>query len=315
MISWGIDVLIEEFFIKSRFQDVCGHKKRRQRLKGNIYFIRLKSVLCTMIVLFFFSGAAISGETPVNPTVVIKTSMGAMEVELFADAAPETVVNFLGLAEGSREFTDPLTGKKVRRPFYDGLVFHRVIKDFMIQGGCPLGKGTSGPGYQFPDEIDAVSLGLDGEKAVNPDGSVHPFLMVRSQDDFRNKIFLPLIKAMEITSKEVFDKRKAEIQERLSTLTVKDVYEFYGYRYSRKGSGHAPKRGSLAMANSGPNTNGSQFFINIVDTPWLTGKHTVFGKVVKGMDVVDKIASVAVSKQNKPVKEVTLISIKRVQKE
>ena len=160
--------------------------------------------------------------------MLIKTNHGDIYVELFSDEAPLTVKNFIELAEGRRDFTDPKTGKTVRRPFYDGLIFHRVIKNFMLQGGCPKGDGTGGPGYQFEDE--------------------------------------------------------------------------FGPR--------APTRGVLAMANSGPNTNGSQFFINLVDTPHLAGKHTVFGQVIKGMDVVDEIGIVPVGAGSKPIEDVMIISIR-----
>ena len=149
----------------------------------------------------------------------IKTSLGDIKVELYPDKAPKTVANFVGLAEGTK------TGK----PFYNGVIFHRVIKDFMIQGGDPLGTGMGGPGYKFEDEIDS-SLTFD-----------------------------------------------------------------------------AP--GILAMANSGPNTNGSQFFITIVPTPWLNGKHTIFGKVISGQDIVTKIENTPVGPNDKPVTPVTIQSI------
>ena len=149
----------------------------------------------------------------------IKTSLGDIKIQLFADKAPKTVANFVGLAEGTK------TGKSL----YAGTIFHRVIKDFMIQGGDPLGTGTGGPGYQFEDEIDP-SLTFD-----------------------------------------------------------------------------AP--GILAMANSGPNTNGSQFFITTVPTTWLNGKHTIFGRVSMGMDVVTKIENTPVGENDKPVTPVTIQSI------
>ena len=149
----------------------------------------------------------------------IKTSLGDIKVELYPDKAPKTVGNFVGLAEGTK------TGK----PFYNGVIFHRVIKDFMIQGGDPLGTGMGGPDYKFEDEIDS-SLTFD-----------------------------------------------------------------------------AP--GILAMANSGPNTNGSQFFITIVPTPWLNGKHTIFGKVISGQDIVTKIENTPVGPNDKPVTPVTIQSI------
>jgi peptidyl-prolyl cis-trans isomerase A (cyclophilin A) len=145
---------------------------------------------------------------PIHAT--FQTSAGDIVVKLLPEKAPKTVENFLALAEGTRDWTDPRTSQKVKRPLYDGTVFHRVIPDFMIQGGDPLGTGTGGPGYRFGDEI-------------GPD----------------NKFDRP---------------------------------------------------GLLAMANAGPNTNGSQFFITEVPTPHLNRGHTIFGEVVKGGDLIAKIA-------------------------
>ncbi|MEQ1728294.1 MAG: peptidylprolyl isomerase [Vicinamibacterales bacterium] len=156
------------------------------------------------------------------------TSAGSFKIRLFDAEVPNTVKNFVGLAEGTQEFVDPKTGQKTTRPFYDGLVFHRVIDSFMVQGGCPLGTGTGGPGYKFGDEF-------------------HPAL-----------------------------------------------------RHS--------KPGILSMANSGPNTNGSQFFVTLVPTPWLDNKHSVFGEVVEGMDVVQKIGSTP-TRNDRPVTPITLESV------
>jgi peptidyl-prolyl cis-trans isomerase A (cyclophilin A) len=158
------------------------------------------------------------------------TSEGAFAIRLFDDKAPNTVANFVGLAEGTKEWTDPKSGQKMKRPFYNGLVFHRIIADFMIQGGDPLGTGTGGPGYKFGDEF-------------------HPTL-----------------------------------------------------RHTKKGI--------LSMANSGPNTNGSQFFITLAATGWLDNKHSVFGEVVEGMDVIEKIGSVTTSKPgDRPLKPVVVESV------
>lgn len=246
-----------------------------------------------------------------NPVYIIKTSSSDIFVELFADSAPETVANFIGLAEGTKEFTDSKTGKKIKQPFYNGLIFHRIIKDFMIQGGCPLGNGTGGPGYNFQDEIDASGLGLDKILAIDPEKGVHPYLMVKNEEDYRRNIIAPLFQKLNITSQEEMDKKKDDVSKALQALTIQDVLENMGYVYSKKGSPHSPKRGCLAMANSGPGTNGSQFFINLVDTDWLIGKHTVFGKVIQGMDVVDKMGLVKVDSASKPVEDVKIISITR----
>jgi len=137
-----------------------------------------------------------------------ETDKGEIVVELFEQDSPGTVANFVGLATGSKEWTDPKSGQKVARPFYDGLKFHRVIDDFMIQGGCPMGTGTGGPGFTIKCET---------------------------------------------------------------------------------GNGKRHQRGSLSMAHRGPNTGGSQFFICHSPQPHLDGKHTVFGQVVEGLDVVDAI--------------------------
>ena len=162
------------------------------------------------------------------------TTEGAFTIRLFEKEAPKTVANFVGLAEGTKEWTDPSTNAKKAGPYYDGVVFHRVISGFMIQGGDPLGTGTGGPGYNFGDEF-------------------HPSL-----------------------------------------------------RHTRAGI--------LSMANAGPNTNGSQFFITLGPTPHLDNRHTVFGEVVEGLDVVKKIGAVPVGRQDRPVKPVVMthVTIKRV---
>lgn len=161
---------------------------------------------------------------------VFNTSEGQIVVRLFEQDAPVTVANFIELAEGKREWAHPVTGEKSRNKLYDGTIFHRVIPDFMIQGGDPAGTGFGGPGYRFQDETK---------------GSPHKF--------------------------------------------------------------NTP--GKLAMANAGPNTNGSQFFITVAATDWLTGRHTIFGEVVEGQSVADKISRVPRGAQDKPQKPVVLESV------
>ncbi|MFV1959098.1 MAG: peptidylprolyl isomerase [Planctomycetota bacterium] len=254
-------------------------------------------------------------ENPTDPVAVIKTSKGDVYVELFAKDAPKTVENFLGLAEGTKPYKDPKTRKEVKGHYYDGTIFHRVIKDFMIQGGDPLGTGTGGPGYQFEDEIDAKALGLDKMKAVDTSDpnrpKPHPWLMVRSQKDFQRMVVMPAFKALGIKTPQEAQARQDDIKKRIAELTLFDVYSALGYKYKEGASAHKLVKGVLAMANSGANTNGSQFFIDLKDTDWLTGKHTVFGKVVKGLDVVEAIGNVKVGQGAKPVEDVKILSIRR----
>jgi len=153
--------------------------------------------------------------------------MGTFKVRLMPEHAPTTVTNFVELATGRRQWRDPRSGQDTTQPLYDGTVFHRVIRDFMIQGGDPEGTGRGGPGYEFEDECP-------------PDGPT-------------------------------FD-----------------------------------RPGLLAMANAGPNTNGSQFFVTVVPTPWLNGKHTIFGEIIEGMDVVESISTVSTASGDRPKEDVVL---------
>src|SRR5437868_6646789 len=164
---------------------------------------------------------------PPGTYAVFDTSQGTIVCRLFEKDAPTTVKNFTDLAEGKREWTHPTTRQRSSDRLYDGTIFHRVITDFMIQGGDPAGTGFGGPGYQFEDETR---------------GSPHSF----------------------------------------------------------------DKAGKLAMANAGPNTNGSQFFITLAPTTWLNGKHTIFGEVVEGQDVVEKIVAQPRNRQDKPNQDVVL---------
>ena len=158
------------------------------------------------------------------------TSEGNFTVRLFDQEAPKTVENFVGLAEGTKQWTDPRTNQKVTKPYYDGVIFHRVIDKFMIQSGDPLGQGIGGPGYTFNDEF-------------------HPKL-------------------------------------------------------------RHDKAGILSMANRGPNTNGGQFFITLGPTPHLDDRHSVFGEVTEGMDVIRKIGSTATGSQDRPLKPIVIQTIK-----
>jgi peptidyl-prolyl cis-trans isomerase A (cyclophilin A) len=163
-------------------------------------------------------------------TATFDTSMGSFTVSLIPGHAPITVANFVDLATGKREWQDPRDGQRKTEPLYDGTVFHRVIPDFMIQGGDPEGTGMGGPGYRFEDETPPGGPSFD-------------------------------------------------------------------------------RPGLLAMANAGPNTNGSQFFVTVAETKWLTGKHTIFGEVTEGMDVVTAISRVETDSSDRPQEDVLIKQI------
>ena len=266
------------------------------------------------LVTLFLSFALTAQEKNTNPVVIMSTSQGNISIELFEKDAPETVKNFIGLAEGTKEYTNA-SGEKVKKPFYDGLIFHRVIDNFMIQGGCPMGNGMGDPGYKFKDEINADSLGLQNLKVLDEKTGLHEHLRIYPQRQIQQMIAQPVFKKLGINSEETFKAKQKEfqeaIQERIKTLTLKTLYEGMGYKYDEKLKSYPMKKGFLAMANSGPNTNGSQFYINLKDNNYLDGKHTVFGKVVEGLDVVEKIGKVKTGKPgDKPVEDVKILSIR-----
>lgn len=238
-----------------------------------------------------------------NPIAVMETSLGTITIELYRHAAPKTVENFVGLARGEKEFTDS-DGKSAKRPYYDGLIFHRVIPNFMIQGGDIKGNGTGGPGYQFADEINAKALGLDKVKV-----SASPMARNEVAQVVRNDIF----KKLNIKSQEDLNKKMKEAeamlkgeQEKWNNKSLEDLYTARGITYTPNLESESNTKGSLSMANAGPNTNGSQFFVSVVDNLYLDGKHTVFGRVLAGLDVAEKITKVERDQQDRPKESVIL---------
>ncbi len=189
------------------------------------------TILILSVILFAVvpDSSAEDKPLPSGLYAVLNTTLGKITLTLFEKETPLTVENFVGLSEGTKEWTDPKSREKVKKPMYDGLIFHRVIPNFMIQGGDPMGSGMGGPGYQFKDE------------------------------------FSPNLK---------FD-----------------------------------RPGRLAMANAGPNTNGSQFFITEGATPHLNNRHTIFGQVYEGQDVVRKIANTSRDRRDRPTTDVVLTQV------
>ncbi|MEM9161040.1 MAG: peptidylprolyl isomerase [Verrucomicrobiota bacterium] len=239
----------------------------------------------------------------------METSMGTIKFKLYEDLTPKTVDNFVGLATGTKTWADPETNEpQTEKPFYDGLTFHRVINDFMIQGGCPKGNGTGGPGYDFEDECYTPGEAITGEIA---DVAVAQTVFEKS--------LLPHLRENNLQSpipevSEAF----AQMQEKQSFAplvgkTIEEVTGWVDYAepITKLNLISPVTYGKLAMANSGPNTNGSQFFVvtKIAGTPHLNGKHTVFGEVIEGMDVVHAIENVEKAPGDRPLEPVTIISI------
>jgi peptidyl-prolyl cis-trans isomerase A (cyclophilin A) len=241
-----------------------------------------------------------------NPVAVIETSKGTITVELYRHAAPNTVGNFISLARGEKEFID-VDGKPAKRPYYDGLIFHRVIPNFMIQGGDIKGDGTGGPGYQFADEINAKALGLDKIKV-----SSLPMAMQEVQQVARSEVF----KKLNIKSQADLNAKKKEAealfaaeQKKWKDKSLEELYTARGITYTPNLESESNTRGSLSMANAGPNTNGSQFFISVVDNTYLDGKHTVFGRVLSGLEVADEISKVDRDQQDRPKTPVKMTKV------
>ena len=251
-------------------------------------------------------------ENLANPMVIIQTTRGNLLLELFPAEAPATVANFIGLAEGTKAWTDPRTGQPQLLPLYDGLPIHKVMRGFMIQGGSITGDDSGYPGFFIPDEINATSLGLDRMDLLDPSGVPNPVLGIRSQADFQEQVLKPLYEAMRITSHAQIETQVTAIDQRLRGMTVKQLYELQGYRYREDLQSRAPVEGVIAMANDGPNTNGSQFFITLADTEWLLGRHTVFGKVRAGVEVLDSISRTPVDASYRPQAEIIILGIRKL---
>lgn len=228
-------------------------------------------------------------ESPENPLVLISSGAGNIFLELLENEAPRNVQNFLALAEGEVEITDRQSGQTFSPRYFDGMTFHRVIPGFLIQTGNPSENAFGEPAETLADEINASSLGLDRMPAVLADGSFNPILQISDREELEETLLAPLYRALGIESTQEIADRQDELDQQLRTLTLKQVYENLGYRYTEQHPTRPIIRGTVALANSGPNTNGAEFFISLTPADWLNGRYTVIGRVVEGMDVVERI--------------------------
>ena len=240
------------------------------------------------------SSARAAMENPSNPLVQITTSEGNIYLEMLINEAPQNVANFLALAAGDVEIVDPESGQGFSPNYYDGMTFHRVIPGLLVQTGSPEVNVFGEPVESLIDEINANTLGLDRMPAVLADGSFNPILQVGEREDLEELILIPLYQTMNISSNAEVTQRQLEIDGYLRTMSVKQVYENFGYQYTERFSTRPIGRGTVGLANSGPNNNGPEFFITVTQAEWLNGRYTVIGRVVEGMEIVDRINQIPV---------------------
>ena len=251
--------------------------------------------LFTVVVRADAVSARAAMDSQANPLVVINTSEGDIYMELYQREAPRNVANFLALVNGLVEIIDPASGQIFSPQYYDGMRLHRVIPGLLIQTGSPRNSVFGDPQQNLADEINARSLGLDRMPLILDNGSINPVLPVSNRAEFEELVLVPLYRRMNLGSNEEVANNEHDIAERLRAMTVMQVYENLGYRFTEQFSTRPVSPGTVALANSGPNTNGPEFFINVSnDTQWLTGRYTVIGHVVEGMDVVNQINQTAI---------------------
>ncbi len=244
------------------------------------------------------ASAQLAMEDSQNPLMLISTSQGEIYLELFPQEAPNNVANFIALAEGEIEFVNPDTGDINKARYYNGMRFHRVIPGFVIQAGSPAYNPFGAQTDLLADEINADFLGLDQISALNPDGSFAEILNIESKSDFHRDILTPLYDRENILDSTSLLSKQYQVLDELRQLSVKSVYENQGYRYTSNLSSRRINRGIVAMANTGPNSNGPEFFISLTDADWLTGKYTVIGRVVDGQEVVDNIGQTEIDPEH-----------------
>ncbi|MDX1490399.1 MAG: peptidylprolyl isomerase [Pseudohongiellaceae bacterium] len=228
-------------------------------------------------------------EDPSNPLVQVRTSRGSFYIELFPSAAPRNVSHFIALAEGTAELIDPETQERVEGKFYANTYFHRVIPGLLTQGGAARRDFDPKPSTKLVDEINARQLGLHQMSAFNALGQPNPLLNLANKEDLDKYVLQPLYQKMGILSASALENRQFEVIETLRSLSLQQVYENMGYRYNSLLATRPALRASVGMASSEPNANGTQFFILNDDAPWLRGRVTIVGRVVEGMDIVDRI--------------------------
>lgn len=261
---------------------------------------KLLHIVCWSTVLFLGAlanqssnadtqSALAAMEDPRNPLMQVQTSRGDFFIELFPAAAPRNVANFIALAHGQIEMFDSETDTVVTPNFYQNTYFHRVIPNFLTQAGMARRESDPAPENLIADEINARQFGLHQMPVLDELGKPHPWLNLANKQDFEDVILQPLYKKLGILTPEALESRQFEIIEALQDMTLQQAYENLGYRYHNLLPSRPTLRGHIGMASTEPNSNSTQFFVLNSDAPWLRGRVTIIGRIVEGMEVVDRI--------------------------
>ena len=278
----------------------------------------LKLALCLFLssiggqLLADSSSALLAMEDPSNPLLQISTSRGNLFVELYPDEAPQNVRRFLSLAAGDIELVDSNTDTIFKPRYYDGMPFHRVIPGILIQAGSPAYNPLGAPSDLLEDEINANILGLDKENVLLPDSTTNPILNITSAEEFSKQLLQPLYKSMGIETAEDLIGQEENIARKLRVMTIKELYQLLGYTYSEANMSRPIQSGVLALANSGPNSNGPEFFISMTNSEQLSGRYTAIGSVIEGMDVVGSIGSLAINPLKATRASTVIYAIKKI---
>ncbi len=233
-------------------------------------------------------------ESQAHPLLMLASARGAIYLELFPAEAPQNVENFLNLVAGNIETFDGEENNDFTPGYFNGSDFHRVIPGLLIQAGSPHRHPRGMPNQFVSDEINASALGLDRLPVLSIDGTANAILNVGNSEEFGHRVLEPLYRGLNIDTVADLEQRQYDVASELQSLTVMRLYEYEGYQYQNQYPTRLITRGTLVLANDGPNRNGPEFFIALDDAEWLNGRYTVIGKVVEGMEVADQIGAVAV---------------------
>ena len=259
-----------------------------------------------------YASARLAMEDTSNPLMVVSTSAGPIYIEMLPAEAPKNVARFIEFTVGEAPLIETDSTLTVSPRYYNGSQFHRVIPNFIIQAGSPEHNAHGRPRDYLADEINASALGLDRLPVILQAGKINPILNTNSQEEFASRVLEPLYRQLGIDTPEQLETEESAIIDALQSLTVMRLYEYEGYRYQSRYPTRAITRGIVALANDGPNRNGPEFFISLIDAPWLDGRYTVIGRVVEGMETADNIGDKPIQPVNPDPESTRIYSVRKL---